>query len=399
MPEERKLKKPTRTYFDAVGTIEFKQEDYFPNQIGKNNPNYTYSRLMFYLKHNEQKTRINLIGGFTPETKIYCLNDTNETIIINFADRGNEELIKQVSTINLFQIGLGKIDVPKVDRLTNEVIMKNGQPEMVKIWNYQNYLAEYDLINFLGQNISNGMRVRIIGEITYDMYADQVQKNYKINKIYFLTEDEKFDDRFTLRVETLIDKNSLDKAEPIVQGDNEYKIKINSKIFHQVNKNKRKIIPLDIFYVYKEEDKDKVNRLIKKLFKIENNTIRKLTVECSLFSGRVYNQPTSDQLTTEITPELQDLIDSGYYTKEEILRKANPGEYSETKFVEEIRFEKPSLIKKDGVISLSIDDEFYVLDDLINLEITKDRSDEWTSLSEEEHAALIADIDDLFGDN
>ena len=54
------------------------------------------------------------------------------------------------------------------------------------------------------------------------------------------------------------------------------------------------------------------------------------------------------------------------------MKKANPKGYSEVQFVDEIRFEKPFFIKKDGIISLSIDDDFYDKSDLINLKIVSD---------------------------
>ena len=376
MAEELKLKQPTRTYFDAVGEIEFKQENFFPNQTGKNNPNYTYSRLSFYLKNNDQKIRISLMGGFTPQTKIYAMNDKKESMTIDFGDRDNEEIIKQVSSLSLFQVGLNKVDIPKTkmneDKNELEVILKaDGTPEMIKVWNFQNFLTEYDLINFLGQNIKNGQMVRITGEISYNIYEEKLQKNYKINKIYILTEEDTFEDRFNLKVETLVDKDSLNESEPIIQGDNECKIKINTKVFNQINKNERSIIPLDIFYVYKENEKETVHRIINKIFKVSGDTIRKVVLECSLFNGKVYSS-LSEDAEIELSDEVQELIELGYCTREEALKKANPKGYSEVQFVDEIRFEKPFFIKKDGIISLSIDDDFYDKSDLINLKIVSD---------------------------
>lgn len=395
MEEEKKLKPATRTYFDAIGTIEFKQGDFVPNQKGKNNPNYIYSRLAFFLKNNEQKIRISLMGGFTPETKIYCFNDNKESMVINFKDRDNETLIKQVSTLNLLQVGLNKVETPKINKETQEIVMKDGKPEMIRVWNYQNFLTDYDLINFLGQNIKSDMRVRITGEIIFNMYEGKLQKNYKINRIYFLTEEE-YEDRFNLKVDVLIDKNSLNDSDVVIQGDNENKVKINAMVYHQVNKNKREVLPLELFYVFIEEDKEKANKLIKKLFEIKDETIRKISLECHIFNGKIYNSLSSEELDFEISDEVQELIDAGFMDKEEVIKNLTP-KYSEVKFVDEIHFDKPILIKKDGVGILAIDDELYTRDDLKNLEILDDKKAK-SKLKETNSVSNVDDEDTTLDD-
>lgn len=365
------LKKPTRTYFTAIGNVEFKKEDFFPNQKGKNNSNYEYSRMVFYLNQNDQRTRINLIGGYSPNTKIYCIDKDGESIVVEFKDRGNETILEKVSTLNLFRVGVGKKEVPKTElnKITNEtevVLKSDGTPEMISVWDYQDFLSEYDFINYLGQYLKNGQRVEIQGEITFNLYEDKLQKNFKMNKICFLTEEDKREDKFHLRVETLIDKNSLSEAEPIIQNDNTKKVKIKTNIFHQVNKNKREIIPLDIYYTYSEEDENLANTRIDRLFKVSGNTIRKIGLECTLFSGKVYSQDMKDS-DVKLNPELQEMIDLGVITLDEV--KQSVKSFSNVKFVEEILFNNVHCIRVEDEILADIDDTFYDENDLKNLEI------------------------------
>lgn len=365
------LKKPTRTYFTAIGNVEFKKEDFFPNQKGKNNPNYEYSRMVFYLNQNDQRTKINLIGGYSPNTKIYCIDKDGESMVVEFKDRGNETILEKVSTLNLFRVGVGKKEVPKtkLNEITNEtevVLKSDGTPEMISVWDYQDFLSEYDFINYLGQYLKNGQRVEIQGEITFSLYEGKLQKNFKMSKICLLKEDDKREDKFNLRVETLIDKNSLSEAEPIIQNDNTKKIKIKTNVFHQVNKNKREIIPLDIYYIYSEENEKKANTKINRLFKVSGNTIRKIGLECTLFSGKVYSQDMTDS-DVKLSPELQEMIDLEVITLDEV--KQSVKSFSNVKFVEEILFNSVNCIKKEDKIEMDIDDTFYNENDLKNLEI------------------------------
>lgn len=407
MSEEKTLKKPTRVYFEAVGTVEFKQEDYFPNATGKNNPNYTYSRLVFYLNQNEQKTRIGLMGGFSPNTKIYCMGkENNESIVVDFESRGNENIIEKVSELNLFRIGMNRKEVPKtkINEITNEtevVVNSDGTPVMTSVWNYRDFLSEFDFVTYLGTYLTNGSRVKINGEITFNMYDGKLQKNFKINRILFLTEDdkEKEHDRFTLKLETLVDKDSLEEAEPVIQNDNTKKVKIKTKIFHQVNKNKREIIPLDIYYTYHEED-EKIEKLkIDKFFKVSGNTIRKIGLNCTLFSGKVYNNDMKDS-DLQLSPEVQEMIDLGITSLEEI--RKNVKSFSNVKFVEEILFNNVIFSTKENEIIMNIDDNFYTLEDLQNLEIEEeinkksnknDKMTEYSDLLDEEDEEEIDDDD------
>lgn len=395
----KELKKGQKGIFDFVGNIEFNKEDFTRDRKSAKNSDWTYSMLNFYICNGENKVRISLSEGYSSNSKLYKITkEDNETIVIDFKDRMIPVIVDKVADFSKFRIGIEKTDIPARDEDGN-VIIENGETKTYKGWKYVDYISAYDFVNHLGQILTEkpNMRVRIKGSVTYSLYDNKVQTKYNINNFYILTEEDKIEDKIYVKQEVLIDKDSLSEAKH-EEIDGIFKAKIKAYTYQYVNKNERALIPFNMCYVFEKVEEDKVHKCLKGLFAIKDDRIRRITLEGTPFTGKVY-QSVAVELDN-VSDDLKAFLGDDYNIDDvkEQLAKSN---YSSVVYVNEFRLHLvPPIIKNEesGKIELNMSDNEFTKEDLMNLKVeekTETKKTKETIIETDE----VADLDDFFSND
>lgn len=398
----QELKRGQRGNFEFIGNIEFNKEDFSRDRKSAKNPDWTYSMLNFYICNGENKIRISLSEGYSSNSKLYKMTkEDNETIIIDFKDRMIPTIMDKVADFSKFRIGIEKTDVTARDEDGN-IIMENGEPKTYKGWKYVDYISAYDFVNHLGQILTEkpNMRVRIKGSVTYSLYDNKVQTKYNINNFYILTEEDKFEDKMYVKQEVLIDKDSLSEAKP-EEIDGIFKAKIKAYTYQYVNKNERALIPFNMYYVFEKVETDKVHKYLKGLFAIKDDRIRRITLEGTPFTGKVY-QSVAVELDN-VSDDLKAFLGDDYNI-DDVKEQLAKSHYSSVVYVNEFRLHLvPPIIKNEesGKIELNISDNEFTKEDLMNLKIEEKTETKKTTKPKETMIETdeIADLDDFFSDD
>lgn len=343
MNETKTVKNQTNGSFELVGFATILDDTFKKNLVGKNNANWIYSRLNMKLEDitNDKTMYINIQDGFdkVKGKTIYANDKDNQQLKINFADRTNPELLKLVNDYSFASIGI----IPK---------------EKEKEITYINYLTIYDVIEHLSKILQIGQRfkVKLKGKTKYSLYNGKINKEFDLKKVYILPEDDETPCHFKFEQNFLINKESLvmDKFEE------EGEATINAKLY-QTKKNKiteeKEAFTLDIPMVLRStpENKESVKKLIDTFFTITDDTVRKMNMEGTFNVGYVGGNVTEE----DIPAELQQMIDLGCYTLEDVMKKLNKKNQ-----VDELQLLRPVIISDEDGIRIDKDDTTYTKEDL-----------------------------------
>lgn len=344
----KEIKQSTKIYFEVVGFITPQDDKISINQKSKKaNSNYVYSRLPLQIKVGEQKHYISIMGGNSPSNKIFAKYIDGDMAEISFENRWDKGICDKIHDMSFYKIGTEKVKAL--------VINENGKEEEKLEWKFNKYLSELDFVNALIEIFKKDMRVRMTGEVILNEYEGKIQKQFKVKRVYILNDNE-IPECFKLKVETLVDEHSLDESGVEECGNGQCKSKIKTKIYHRVNANQREIFPMDIYYYTNKEEKDKINKMHNIVFKVPNGKVRKVSLECELYNGKIYKETQTDEMDLE---EKQALIELGLYDENSEFK------YADVQYIEEIRLINIRQMKK-GETLLLFDDNLYNKDDLID---------------------------------
>jgi hypothetical protein len=339
------MSKPqTLGYFDVKGIITVTPDTFQVDLKGKNNPNWNYSRInmkmedgqggIFYLNASDG---FDIVKGKT----IYAnIKDSKEQMQIAFGDRHNEEILKHIDDNSFVRVALRLVET------------EDGK----RSWEYIKFLTLYDAINFLKDRLQTGMKLRVTGRTRYSLYNNYLNKDFEIQAIYLLPEDDTSELGFKFNQNVLITSDSLDDSEWEETGV----AKLNAKLYLKKKKDVYEVLTLPLIVRSTEENKKAVGTMIEKLFKVEGDTVRRIRLEGKYNTGYVASQVTLDDLP----PETLELIELGLYTEEEILSKqANRSK------VDEMLIIRPVVLRANENEKPRIDysDTDYTLEDLENL--------------------------------
>ncbi|XZH99881.1 hypothetical protein ACSXEK_15730 (plasmid) [Clostridium perfringens] len=119
---------------------------------------------------SERENRVYAHGKKTDENGRETDDFTNK-ITIDWEDRQDEEILKEVGDLAFFVAGL--------ERDTEGKIVK------------RRFLSEYDFIQYIEENLQDGMAVNVKGGISYSVYNDNLQMKRKIKSIFLSQVEEK----------------------------------------------------------------------------------------------------------------------------------------------------------------------------------------------------------------
>jgi hypothetical protein len=374
MAEEKKLKLSYGT-FDVTGKITVVPDNTFQIDLkGKNSPTFNYSRINMKFEDDQGNSfYLNAMDGFdTQKGRVIYANikdsQTNEQMQVNFADRHNEEIIKHIDNRSFVSVALRKVE--------NE--------EGKKLWEYKNFLALYDAINYIKDRFETGMKIRVTGKTRYSTYNDSLNKDFQINNIYLLEgeNENNFDSGFIFRQDVILKEDSVDLKE----WDEKSVAKVNAEVLTK-DKSGYHLLKLPLVIRAKEEDKDVRKKVIEKFLTVEEGKVRRIKLEGRYKAGYESGQLKEDELPEEAL----ELIELGLYDKEEVLKM-----YVNRDRVDELAIVRPVVYKKQGEKpSVDYSDEDYTLEDLLSIEVKLPWEQEVKVESEESDDDDLGFLDDL----
>lgn len=346
--------KQTLGYFNVVGTISVDSKCFAMNTPSKNNANWIMNTFNPRVDgDNGEGLYMRFSDGYdkVKGKTIFAQSTTDTNLEIPFADRNNPNMIKLVNDKSFIRVGIGK----KTE--------KNEKGQEYKIWDYKKFLTLFDAITFLNQvmPLASKNKVRITGRIKFSEYKGETQRNFELQSIYLLNNNEEPDkiasSEFTFTQNILVDETSINRD----KWDTEGVATINSKLYVKKKKDVYQVLPLELTVRADTEDKKaKYEKVLNKYLTAKEGKIRRVNIEGIFNSGYVAGKVTEEDLPQEA----KDLIEDGIYSKEEVMNL-----YANKDKVDEMLLKRPVVKKgEDGKILVDMDDEEFKPEDLENLE-------------------------------
>lgn len=346
MSEQKNLRQSYGT-FELIGEITVIPNETFQTDLkGKNNKDFNYSRINMRMEDGKGGVfYLNAMDGFdqVKGRTIYARikdSDTFEMMKVNFADRHNEEILKHIDNQSFVSVALQKVE--------------NEEGKLV--WDYKNFLALYDAINFVKDKLETGMRLRVTGQTRYSTYNGNTQTEFQIGNIFLLSEEDTYENGFIFRQDVILKEDSLN----LDKWDDELIAEINGEVLMK-SRGQYQLLKLPMVMRANEENKNTVQRVIDKFLKVEEGKVRRIKLE-----GRYNTGYTEAKITKEDLPEeALELLELELYSLEEVLKM-----YAKGDRVDELLAVRPVVQRRRGEkpqIDLSDDD--YTLEDLSNLEV------------------------------
>lgn len=197
------LSKKTAT-FEALGTFDGK---FKLNQ--SNSPKWKYSTMFFKLKCGDNDLVVNLVGGFNPSTsrdieysefggKLHPIVEKNGKPTIDWKGSCRVKWDERFDTTQLEKIA-------NTDKIKVELV-KGERKE---------FLTNYDLINYLSDNLTEGQALKVYGNISYTYEKGEPRENLQITQIYGSQISEEYPTYCSYRQAIIVNSESI---QPVADG-------------------------------------------------------------------------------------------------------------------------------------------------------------------------------------
>lgn len=287
-------------------------------------------------------------------------DDFDNRYTLDWDDRFNEEYLKDIGDLCFINIG--------IEKDTNENVVTSR------------FLQPYDAIKYLSEYLTNGMEIKVRGQLRYTEYQGNTRVNKDINSIYLKRENENYTASFTQTL--LIDKYSVGKPDKdkcvfpvtgcILEKFREY----NGNDLTEGGKVKGgKFVPLRKGFEYEynpEADQERIKKGISLAFKAKKG-YSQITYEGIFVEGGAIVRATEADLTDEI----KELIKAGLYDLDEALAKCTENKGKERRMI--IKRPQIRLVGEEGskVPQVQITENIYSEEDMqLDYLIAHDEDDE-----------------------
>lgn len=314
--------------------------------------NWVYNALNLGIDTGERSGTVycELMGGYSAsgENKIFAhgkkddgSDDFEQSIVVDFEDRFNEDVLEEIGDLSFLTVGLEKTSQDKTY--------------------YKKFLSAYDAIAYIKDHLSEDMVVNVKGNLKYSTYNDVVQVRKNITSIALSKVDNSANFKATFTQSVLIDKDSaslknIDKDKGVVYVDArvlDYVKEINGvEVKGQYPFNKQFEYAMD----FSKEDKCK--KIMEKLFKVKKDTVTQINFEGELIESGAVIQATLDDLPDDI----RELVEIGVYSEEEACAKCTANGNKQRRMV----FTAPQikLVGEEKTPVVSVFPERYMENDL-----------------------------------
>lgn len=372
--------------FKAWGTLKV-GEDTFPEPEVSKKSTYKYVNARMALTIEEGRLiYVQMMGGYDPAKPILkrFSKDTEAGMMdIKWEFRKDKKIIDEVANNSLIRISVKKDD--------------NGKP--IK----ELFLSELDAVEYLRENLEDGAEVFVTGNVEYSRYNDKIQRHLNVRGIYLNegytksdgTEVKAHEHGAELKQTYLIDYTSL-SSRYLHELEKDGKTIVTGWVPQYIGKENgveiRKVLPLaQHFSINSDESNiDLRKKMINKLFKVKDKkVVREVAVRNDIIEG--YDQAKGD---IQISEELQDLIDAGILTKEDIESEVTV----RGNRISELVFIAPAIARdEEKKATLVLNDKYSPEVLSVPDEDEEDEDEDETDIDKSEEELSDGDLSVLFG--
>lgn len=259
-----------------------------------------------------------LMGGYFP--------DKDSVIYVHgFKEDGDN---KQDNFQNRFEIDWDdRFDQDIIDTVGENCFIKVGLEKTNKDKTFtKKFLSAFDAVEYISEHLSDGMVVNIKGNLSYSGTGETTYVKKEITSIYLSNATpEKYRATFTQTI--LLDYDSIGKLDdekgtiPIDAYVLDYvgKVKVDNE---KVEIKKTLAFPKSFEFEVPEDGEEKINRLIKKYFKVsKKDEINEIMVFGNLVEGAAIVNVDWD----DVPEDIKELVELGVLTEDEAKTKSAIG--------------------------------------------------------------------------
>lgn len=340
---EKELKRGSAS-FKAWGQASVTEDTFGEPQVSKKST-YKYVRVNLPVKISEGRTiYVEMMGGYDPAKPIlkrFSKEQGEGMMDIKWEHRKQKEIIDSVALSQVISIR----------------IERNEQGKLIQ----KRFLSEIDASEYLAEHLQDGAEIYVGGEVQYSRYDGKIQRKYSVRTISLNegytdkdgNEKEPHEHEAIIRQSYLLDDTSLSRKWA-KELENDGETKMSAWVAQYIGKEDgveiKKTLPLAQEIVIRPTDEpEKLKKVLENILKVPKNVVREIVLKCKIIDG--YTQGTGD---VEITQEVQELIDCGLMTEEEVVQETT---VRGTR-ISELVFQSPALALNDGVRKLLSEDKY-----------------------------------------
>ena len=359
--------------FDVFGKAQIK-DGTFPEEVATSKSGWQYKRVSFPVSVGENNlTYVQMMGGHSTDNPVvYVQNKENEAFRVKWDLRNNEEVLKNVAGRSFIHVLLEKDE-------SGKLIDKR-------------FISELDAIDYIAKHLNDGDDVHISGNVEYQRYNGNVQRS--LNITYIVRLDKEYEPKAEIKQTYLVDHNTVPRNYEKSLEQNG-KVVLSTFVPQYVGKENGKEIrktlamPQELTFSLNGKGVDYGKKVLGHFFEPDKKVVREITLVNKLVYGI---EESKGQV--ELTPELQELIDLGIMTEEEIKNEVT----TNGKRVDEVVFIKVAIGNQEDNRKIMMEDR-YAPEALIIPEDDDDVEEDTTftddSNTEDSAEDVFAD-DDLF---
>ena len=239
-------------------------------------------------------------------------DDFKNTYTIAWEDRFDEDILADIGSLCFVRVGLEKTDKDKTY--------------------YKDFLTGYDAIAYMKEYLTNGMVIKVDGQIRYSVYNGVVQYKKEITSLVLSSATpDKYRASFVqtmLLDENSCTKSSLDKDKSVLTVDAYLLEKFKEYNGWDLTENgtikSGQFVPLRKTFEFAvdlttEAGKKKVQAVLAsdKMFKVKKGTVTQITFEGEFVESGAQVQATID----DIPEDIRELMEMGVFSEEEALAR------------------------------------------------------------------------------
>lgn len=310
-----------------------------------------------------------MMGGYSEENenRIYAhgkneddTDNFDEQVIVDWNDRFNDDVLKDIGDLSFITIGLEKTNKDKTY--------------------YEKFLSAYDAIAYIKEHLIDDMVINVRGNLKYSEYNGNVQVRKNITSIALSKADDSSKYKATFTQSILLDKDSaslknIDKDKSVMFVD--ARVLDYVKEFNGVEVKGQYPYKKQFEFALNLENEKQCKTVYEKLFKVKKN-VSQVTFEGEFIEGGAVVTASWD----DIPDDIKDLVEMGVYTKEEALAKCTANGSRERRMV----LKKPmiKLVGDDKVPVVQKFEERFTEDDLYLDYVYKNKNNDKSDDVEEE---------------
>ena len=230
------------------------------------------------------------------------VDDFSNQFEIAWEDRKDEEILKTVGEMCFIKIGLHKDDNDKT------IVHK--------------FISQYDAIEFLQENLEEGMVINVKGNLVYQEYNGNLTVNKEITSIFLSKAEDEEDFKATFFQTMILNADSIGKVDketrriPITGQIVELFRTYNGKELERINpnsksgKSKGQFLPIPKTFEFEVgEDLDKAKKMLK-IFKVKSKKkANVMTIEGKFSRGAVNTVTITEK---DLPDDIKELVELGF---------------------------------------------------------------------------------------